>query len=417
MANQKFSNIEIKLTEKYGDSGSRAAGRLEQWLSGAEPLSFPDTIEKLLDEKYLDLLYDCFWQDLPFGTGGRRGRTGYGPNRINPTTVAKTIQGHCNYLKNNGATNLSVVIANDVRVFFDVAGAYSFLDDNPLQGLSSRDYVKLACEIYAGNGITAYTLTPENDAAIMTTPELSFAIKQLQATGGVNFSASHNMPDDNGIKIYDEFGSQPIAPHDQHLLDTMQLAKEIVRMDFAEGLVKGLIKAIPEDVHEQYLALYEDVYRGSPEPDPNLTIVYTPLCGCGMTTVTETLTRLGFTLDCPPGEDQPDGSFAAIPFRAPNPEVTQATQAACAYADKIGSRIVLSTDPDADRVGLEIKLPDDSWYHFDGNQIAAVLTYYLMLDPNGPRRQGLVVETLVTTKLLAGIAERAQSSYVVDDLL
>ncbi|MEM7206668.1 MAG: hypothetical protein AAF434_02475 [Pseudomonadota bacterium] len=417
MANPNLTLITEQLCAQYGDAGASAARSLEKWLDGEEPNSFPEALEAHLDPKNLALLFDAFWQDLPFGTGGRRGRSGYGPNRINPTTVMKTIQGHCNYLKQDGASDLSVVIANDVRVFNDVAAVYGFLPENPLLGLTSRDYTKLACEIYAGNGITAYTLSPEDDSAVMTTPELSFAIKQLHATGGVNFSASHNMPDDNGIKIYDSFGSQPVAPHDQHLLDAMQSASDVTKMNFADGLAQGLIKAIPDQVHQDYLALYTDVFRGSPTPDAEQTIVYTPLCGCGVTTVTETLTHLGFSVASPPGEDKPDGSFESIPFRAPNPEVVQATHNACKFADEVGSGIVLSTDPDADRVGLEVKLPRGDWYHFDGNQIAAVLAYYLMLDPRGPKRKGLVIETLVTTKILSRIAAVAQDSCAVDDLL
>src|ERR1041385_3266859 len=109
------------------------------------------------------------------------------------------------------------------------------------------------------------------------------------------------------------------------------------------------------------------------------------------------LRRVGFRWKTPPRQG-PDGTFSEIPFKAPNPEVAEATQPAKAYADKIGAGIVLSSDPDADRVGVEAKLADGTWYHFDGNQIAAILCYFLMLDPQGPRKKGLVMETLVTTK-------------------
>ncbi len=106
-----------------------------------------------------------------------------------------------------------------------------------------------------------------------------------------------------------------------------------------------------------------------------------------------------------------------IPFKSPNQEVFQATEPARTFADSEGVGIVLSSDPDADRVGLEVKLQDGSWYHFDGNQIAAVLCYFLMLDPQGPQRRGLVIETLVTTKMLGAIVAQAGKSWIVDDLL
>ena len=116
-----------------------------------------------LEPGQVALLFDAFWQVLPFGTGGRRGRVGYGANRLNPTTVALTIQGHCNFLRGRfpGRRDLSVVVANDVRVFRDIAGSYGFLGpDHPLLGLSSRGLARLACEIYAGNGIAAYLSDP-----------------------------------------------------------------------------------------------------------------------------------------------------------------------------------------------------------------------------------------------------------------
>ena len=344
---------------------------------------------------------------------------GYGANRINPTTVAMTVQGHCDYLRRTHPADeaLQVVVANDVRIFADLAGAYTFLGPrHPLLGVSSRSLGRLACEIYAGNGVTAWFARPEDDTAVLSTPELSYLIAALGVAGGINLSASHNPPDDNGLKIYDAFGSQPIAPEDQKLIDVMAQATEVRSLDFREALAQGLVRAVPEEQHRVYVELYVDLYAGIFEPLPNHPITYTPLCGCGIHTVGSVLQRLGFPLLVP--EDQgPDGSFRAIPFRAPNPEIAQSTAPARQYADAHGSEIVLSSDPDADRVGLEIKLADGSWFHFDGNQIAAILGYYLMLDPAGPQRRGLVIETLVTTKILGRIVEEAGDSFIVDDLL
>jgi phosphomannomutase len=135
-----------------------------------------------------------------------------------------------------------------------------------------------------------------------------------------------------------------------------------------------------------------------------------------MTTAGEVLQRLGFPLLIPPDQG-PDGTFAVIPFKAPNPEVPEAAEPARVFAAANGVGVVLSSDPDADRIGLEVRLPTGAWYHFDGNQIAAVLGYFLMLDPQGPRRKGLVIETLVTTKILGKIVERAGQSWLIDDLL
>jgi phosphoglucomutase len=419
LSDQPLDSICQALGARYGELGTQAATRLRHWLSGAVPYAHPEILQRHLSPAHVDLLFDSFWQELPFGTGGRRGRVGYGPNRVNPTTIAMAVQGHCHYLR--GAfpdrKELEIVIANDVRVFSDVAGTYRFLGtQHPLLGVSSRSLARLACEIYAANGIVAYLAEPHADTAYLSTPELSFLVGALGAVGGIVLSASHNPPDDNGIKLYDQYGGQPVAPDDQHLLDAMSRSLHVQAMPFAQALQEGWVRPIPPDRHDRYVRLYVDLYGSFGVPRPDLPIVYTPLCGCGLTSVGDVWKALNFPIQSPPAEG-PDGTFAVIPFRSPNPEVPQSTEPARAFADQVGSEIVLSSDPDADRVGLEVKLADGSWYHFDGNQIASVLCYALMLDPDGPRRTGLVVETLVTTKLLRRIAELRGDSPVIDDLL
>ena len=168
-----------RLTEKYPerDQGAGAAERLRQWLSGAVPFAHPEQLEKHLAEEHLDLLFDAFWQELPFGTGGRRGPVGYGANRMNHTTVAMAVQGHCNYLREvfSDREELTVVVANDVRLFKDIAGVYGFLgDDHPLLGVSARSLGELACAIYAANGIVAYFSEPERRAADLASSRYSW---------------------------------------------------------------------------------------------------------------------------------------------------------------------------------------------------------------------------------------------------
>lgn len=419
MPGENLAVIKRRLIEQYGEVGDRAARRLQQWLAGEVPLVDTDIIERHLDITQLALIADAFYQVLPFGTGGRRGRVGYGPNRMNRTTVGMTIQGHCDYLKVTypERSQLSVVVANDVRRFNDIQNSYGFLGaGHPLLGESSRSLARLACEIYAANGIIAYLYRPHDASATLSTPELSFLIHALGAAGGVNLSASHNPPDDNGIKVYDAYGSQPVAPADQHLIDTMSKVSTVQVLPFAQALQQALIKDVPDGLHEQYIDAYVALFAGIQKPDPALPVVYTPLCGTGLSTVGDVLDRLGFTVLTPPDQG-PDGSFDSIPFKAPNPEIPQVTGPACVFAARQGTGIVLSTDPDADRVGVEVKLADGSWYHFDGNQIAAALVYYLMLDPQGPQRKGLVIETLVTTKIMGAVVARAADSVIIDDLL
>ena len=149
---------------------------------------------------------------------------------MNETTVAMTVQGHCDFPRREfGAqAELEVVVAHDVRVFRDLSGTYKFLGAaHPLIGVSSCSLARLACEIYAGNGIRAWFKDPLDDAAMLTTPELAYLIDALGAAGGINLSASHNPPDDNGVKTYDSFGSQPVAPADQQLIDVMAKATDV----------------------------------------------------------------------------------------------------------------------------------------------------------------------------------------------
>src|SRR6185436_16618514 len=173
-------------------------------------------------------------------------------------------------------------------------------------------------------------------------PELSFIIGALGAVGGVNMSASHNPPDDNGVKMYDEFGSQPVAPEDQQLLDIMANVTEIRSLPFAEALASGRVRPVPGDLHERYLRGYVELYGQYFPPRRDLPVVYTPLCGVGLDTAGDVLTRLGFPMLTPPDE-APDGSFAVIPFKSPNPEVPQSTEPARAFADQHGSGVVLSS--------------------------------------------------------------------------
>lgn len=413
----RLDRMAALLERRYGGAGRAAAGRLRRWMGGAIPYAQPETIERHLEETRHALVFDAFRQTLPFGTGGRRGPVGYGANRMNPSTAAMTVQGHANYLRQrfpDGAP--TVVVANDVRVFMDHAGAYAFLGPrHPLLGLSSRSLARLACGIYAANGIVSYLAEPEDDRAVTSTPELSFLIVRLGAAGGVNVSASHNPPDDNGVKVYDDDGSQPVAPEDERLAEAMEDAAAVRTLPFAEALGSGWIRPVPAELHAAYVDTYVEMYRSLYSAEARAPVVYTPLCGCGVTTVKEVLERLGFRTLVPPDQG-PDGGFRAIPFRAPNPEVPQATAPARDFADRRGVGIVLSSDPDADRFGMDVRLPDGSWRHFDGNQMAAILCHHLMLDPEGPRRRGLVMETLVTTRLLGRIVAEAGDSWLIDDL-
>ncbi len=305
------TKISERFVQLYKEPGQQATVRLRTWLAGEIPYGQPEIIEKQLCDQHVDLLFDAFWQVLPFGTGGRRGRVGYGPNRLNHATVAMTVQGHCQYLRNvhPGRRDMAVVIAHDVRVFHDIAGVYKFLgDSHPLLGVSSRTLAKLACEIYAGNGIHCYLPSPLDDNAVLTTPELSYLIGRLDAVGGINLSASHNPPDDNGIKVYDQYGSQPVAPHDQQLVDSMEHATDICSMPFDDAFQQGMVLGTPDTLHQDYVKTYATLHDDIHVSQQDAPVIYTPLCGCGLTTVGDVFTQAKLPFLVPPHE-APDGTF------------------------------------------------------------------------------------------------------------
>lgn len=430
--------VQEELQRSYPEYASVAWQNVRHWLEGDVPLVPGSALRDFLEYAPVDLIFESFWRSLPFGTGGVRGTVGFGPNRINPTVVALTIQAHCNYLNDLFASDRgkglerSVVIANDIREFHDLAGALKFLQHNPYhsatgdpsQRVTSRNLAYLAAGVYAKNGYLVYMLKPGDDDAFLTTPELSFLIRWLRAAGGINLSASHNPPDDNGVKVYDAQGGQYLPPDDQDLTDRTRNIREADHMPYEEAVAAGLVKDVPGEALDDYMSMYlSRAHRRGLSSEKGTRVLFTPLGGCGGRTVHVGLDKLGYTVHMPDregpkgtGPDGTHGTFGAIPMRIANPEVPQSTRQSKAAADSFGATLVLASDPDADRLGVEV-CHAGSWHHLTGNQIATILAYYLMLDPAGPKLRGAVYETAVTTLAVRQIAERAGSEHIRDDLL
>ncbi len=410
------------------NGGGAAAAVLSRWLSSEQPFVNGAELRRFAEHAPVSLIVDSFRCDIPFGTGGRRGRVGIGPNRINPRTLALTVAGHCEFLRatSSGAASTdagggTVVVANDTRVFTDINAAHTFMgEDWSLLGTSSRSLALLACQIYAVYGFETYLTAPKDHDAYMPTPELSFAIRALGAAGGLNVSASHNHPDDNGFKVYTPTGGQYCPPDDA----TLSRAVEQVELDpDIERLVArytGAAEEIPGDVHHTYIAMYVDrsavICASSDAIRADVPIVYTPLCGTGLANVGETLTEAGYQVHVP-RDQYPDGSFASIPLRSPNPEIPGVTDPAIEFARTVDAELVLSTDPDADRLGVEVRLADGTWRHLTGNQIGALIAYFLIADADGPRLAGPLITTVATSRVLRAIAALGSGVEVTDDLM
>ena len=391
---------------------------IDLWMS--EELCRPQreaVLAHVAAEKY-ELLLDSFYQFIPFGTGGRRGRVGFGPNRINEATVSLSVQGHCKYLRGEfkGVRDLSVVVAFDVRIFKDMLGTYKFLKHNHLLDLSSRKLAVIAAEIYAAHGVRCYFVDMSRPDNYLSTPELSFSLRLLKSQGGVNMSASHNHPDDNGFKFYNVHGAQDIPPFDETLAEYMNQFEPVTRMPFDEAEGQGLVTTLPPEAHEKYLSMNLALKRGlhPPEKVQPRPITYTPLCGTGRTTVEQVLQRAGHKVVVHEPQAAYDGTFPGIPFHLPNPEVPEAAWPAIETAKACGSSVVFSTDPDADRIGVLAKDGAGKWRHLTGNEIACILTYYMLLDEKrGPaHRGGFMIKTIVTSSLVERIAAKARCPMV-----
>jgi len=198
----------LKVSEKYTDS---AVKWIEIWLADDAFKDYVPQIEYLIESEKWNFLLDSFYQIIPFGTGGRRGLVGIGPNRINPWTIQSSAQGHSQYLiKQFGdqAKQRGVVLTFDVRKIYDE------VRPNPVMNLDGLQLATAAAAVYAANGIKVYMFETAR-----STPLLSYAIRHLNAISGDMFSASHNLPTDNGKKVYDQYGGQLIPPDDQTLVD------------------------------------------------------------------------------------------------------------------------------------------------------------------------------------------------------
>jgi phosphoglucomutase len=429
MTGPDFSTRLAQIAEQP-NGGAAAAAALSRWLSAEQPFVNGAELRRFAEQAPVSLIVDSFRCDIPFGTGGRRGRVGIGPNRINPRTLALTVAGHCEFLRatapgtsaaNTAAAGGTIVVANDTRVFTDINAAHTFMgEDWSLLGTSSRSLALLACQIYAVYGFETYLTAPKDNDAYMPTPELSFAIRALGAAGGLNVSASHNHPDDNGFKVYTPTGGQYCPPDDA----TLSRAVEQVELDpDIERLVAryaGVAGEIPGDVHHAYIGMYVDrsaaICTSSEAIRADVPIVYTPLCGTGLANVGETLTEAGYQVHVP-RDQYPDGSFAPIPLRSPNPEIPGVTDPAIEFAATVGAELVLSTDPDADRLGVEVRLADGTWQHLTGNQIGALIAYFLIADADGPRLAGPLITTVATSRVLRAIAALGSGVEVTDDLM
>jgi phosphoglucomutase/phosphomannomutase len=338
---------------------------------------------------------------------------------MNLWTLGASVQGHCAYLRERfpDVELLSVVIAYDVRRFEDRGRQYNPSLPNPVLHLSSKGLAQYAAGVYAATGLHVHILPPDSKR-FMATPELSFIIRYLQAHGGLNISASHNPPDDNGAKFYDERGGQPVPPDDQIMADLVAQVASIKNWSWPEAIRSGRVHFLDDGPHQAYIDVCRRQSLIPPPQKREIKVIFTPLHGVGAMTAMEILVQQGFPVI--PVEEQmtPDGQFPNV-AALPNPEVPESMDRARDTARRHAADLALATDPDADRLGALVPDRSEGWRYLTGNQIASLLTYFklnrLSLQGDLPG-SAIVVKTEVTTSLVARIA-RHFKVQVVENLL
>jgi phosphoglucomutase/phosphomannomutase len=338
---------------------------------------------------------------------------------MNRWTLEASVQGHCEYLKECFPTvePLRVVLAYDVRQFEDKRRNYNPELPNPVLHLSSKDLAHYAAGVYVANGIHV-SILPLDSPRYLATPELSFAIRLLGAHGGLNLSASHNPPDDNGGKFYDDRGGQPVPPDDQIMADLVDQVTTIKTLPWSEAQRTGRVHWLDDTPHQAYIELCRRQSLIPPPKPGEFKVVFTPLHGVGAMTAMEALVAQGFKVIPVAEQMTPDGQFPNV-TQTPNPEVPVSMDRAAATAKQHQADLVLATDPDADRLGAMVPDGAGSYRFVNGNELAALLTHFklhkLSLQGRLPPSP-IVLRTEVTTSLVTRIA-RHFKAQIVDNLL
>lgn len=333
---------------------------------------------------------EAFYQPLEFGTAGMRGIVGPGINRMNTYTVRQATEGLSRLIETYGeeAKKRGVAIAYDSRHF-------------------SPEFAMESARTLATHGIRSYVFE-----SLRPTPELSFAVRHLKTFAGIMITASHNPAAYNGYKVYGEDGGQ-MPPKDADAL-TAYVRKvanplDLKVLDDDALKASGLVTMIGKDVDDAYL---EEIKAVSVNANllkevEGLSVVYTPLHGTGLMLVQRALQQAGFKgLHIVEPQAVPDGDFTTV--KSPNPEEPGAFEYAIELGKKVHADVLLASDPDADRMGAAVRLPDGSYQVITGNQIAAILVNYLLYahqQAGTLPKNALVVKSIVSSELPTVIAE------------
>jgi phosphoglucomutase len=391
-----------------------AGTNIRALLANAPSDLYSRVVDELVSAEQWNELNDRFYKTLEFGTGGLRGRTigkivtkaergtagpgdspqfpCVGTNAMNFANVNRATQGLVAYMKewhekNKVETRPKLVIAHDTRFF-------------------SKEFTELAAKVAADNGCDSFVFDGPR-----STPELSFAVRYLNATAGIVITASHNPPHDNGYKVYFADGAQVIEPHASGIIRKVNAVASESYQPLSKDR-QGKITTLGGDVDDAYMKRLESIVvdRSVLDHAKSLRVVFTPLHGTSAIIVKPMLARLGFDFKIVAEQEKPDPRFSTV--KSPNPENAEALTLGIELAKKINADVVVATDPDADRLGVAIRDANGSMKLISGNQIGSLLSYYrlkkffelgILSEQN--RRHAVVIKTFVTTEMQNVIAE------------
>ena len=363
----------------------------KKWLDTVEDADLKNELNAMTEPE----IYDAFYRDLEFGTGGLRGIIGAGTNRMNLYTVNRATQGLCNFLKTQKEMP-SVAIAFDSRI-------------------KSEQFARSAAGVIAANGAKAYIFSE-----LMPVPVLSYAVRELGCDAGIVITASHNPAEYNGYKVYGSDGCQITlaqAKAIQICIEKVDIFTNVIRTPFEKGFQEGSTCFISGSITEKY---FDQVLQCSINPgilkESDLKVIYTPLNGTGNKPVREILSRAGLkNLTAVPEQENPDGHFPTC--QKPNPEEPAAFALAIGLAGKITADLLLATDPDCDRVGIAVKQGYD-YKLLTGNETGCLLLDYILSQkkekhslPENP----VIIKTIVTSAM-ANMIAKEYGARVIDTL-
>ena len=362
------------------DDTIRDAAQL--WEDNVTEPDLASELDQLLADPDSEKLSDAFYRSLAFGTAGLRGTLGVGTNRMNVYTVAQASQGLATYL-NAHFENPTVAIARDSRN-------------------KGEDFVRAAAGVLAANGIKSFVYP-----RIEPVPTLSFATRDLKCSAGICVTASHNPAQYNGYKVYGPDGCQianEAADEIQNTINQTDIFNGVKRMDFDEALEKGLVEWTPDAVLDRFIDAVATQSVGT-KPNPDFSVVYTPLNGTGLECMQRILERVGIkNVTVVPEQANPDGNFPTCPY--PNPEFREALEKGLELCDKVHPDLMLATDPDADRMGVAV--PHDGDYKLlTGNEMGILLVDWLTCmkaEAGEDVTRKVAVTTIVSTAMPDAIA-------------